>query len=183
MDDWTPAHGWEDRYEVTSHGKVRSKSRVVQSSYGKTRRIQGRELRPQLIRGYPAICLCVDGKRKNLLVHRIVAETFILNPERKPCVNHLDGDRQNNKVDNLEWCTHAENMRHAHETGLIPPSTIGPGEACPASKLNDISVAEIKKHLRNGVRQNKLAAQYGVAKGTIHYIAKGVTWAHIEAAP
>lgn len=182
MEDWTPVAGWEHRYEVTSCGKVRSKSRLVQSSYGKKRRIQGRVLTPQLVRGYPAVNVTIDGRRMNLLVHRMVAETFILNPEKKPYVNHLDGVRDNNCVSNLEWCTHAENMQHAHDIGLIPPSKIGPGEASPAAKLNDKSVSEIKKALRNGALQRDLAKEYGVAKGTISFIANGITWSHVEAA-
>lgn len=56
--------------------------------------------------------------RKNRNIHRVIAETFIPNPNNLPCVNHKDGNKQNNRVDNLEWCTHSENMLHSFRTGL-----------------------------------------------------------------
>lgn len=69
--------------------------------------------------GYKFVCLRKDGKNKNLLIHRLVAEAFIPNPKNLPCVNHKDGNKQNNNVENLEWCTQGENLKHAVEIGLI----------------------------------------------------------------
>lgn len=67
---------------------------------------------------YPRISTCVNGKKKNLKVHRIVAETFIPNPENKRQINHINGIKTDNRVENLEWCTQYENMRHAVSLGL-----------------------------------------------------------------
>lgn len=64
-------------------------------------------------RGYPIIRLCKDGVNKNYKVHRLVAETYIPNPDNLPCVNHKDEDKSNNHVDNLEWCDHAYNMEYS----------------------------------------------------------------------
>jgi hypothetical protein len=77
--------------------------------------------------GYYQICLCSNGKAKNVMVHRLVAIYFIPNPENKPCVNHKDGNKLNNDVLNLEWCTYRENSVHAQITGLSkkPPSLKG----------------------------------------------------------
>lgn len=69
--------------------------------------------------GYVQISLFQNGKRKPVLVHRLVAENFLENKENKPYVNHIDGNKLNNKMDNLEWCTCQENINHAYQKGLI----------------------------------------------------------------
>ncbi len=68
--------------------------------------------------GYLRIQLYYKGKCEFVSIHRLIAETFIANPENKAVVNHIDGNKQNNAVDNLEWCTQSENIRHAYDTGL-----------------------------------------------------------------
>jgi hypothetical protein len=68
--------------------------------------------------GYKIVNLKVDGKQHNHLVHRLVAASFVPNPENKKFVNHIDGNKLNNEVSNLEWCTRSENMKHANEIGL-----------------------------------------------------------------
>lgn len=68
--------------------------------------------------GYHRVTFCVKGKRTNHSVHRLVAKAFIPNPESKPQVNHKDGNKLNNSVANLEWCTNEENQKHAAATGL-----------------------------------------------------------------
>lgn len=69
-------------------------------------------------KGHLRAHLYKDGKTKLLFVHVLVAKAFIPNPENKPCVNHKDGNKQNNSIDNLEWVTQSENVKHAYETGL-----------------------------------------------------------------
>lgn len=64
-------------------------------------------------KGYIQHCISIKGKRKIIFPHRIVAELFVDNPENKPYVNHIDGNKQNNNCTNLEWCTNSENVRHA----------------------------------------------------------------------
>jgi len=71
--------------------------------------------------GYYEVTLFLDGKRHYKSVHRLVAETFIPNPENKLCVNHIDGNKLNNNVYNLEWVTHSENTKHAFANNLIKP--------------------------------------------------------------
>lgn len=101
-------------YTVTSQGKVFNK--------------RGRELAGEITQnGYHRVTLSIDGKSKRFLTHRLVAELFIPNP--KEVVNHKDGDKLNNSVDNLEWTTQKENIKHALETGLKKPvSTKGYGQ-------------------------------------------------------
>lgn len=104
-------------------------------------------------------------------VHRLVAITFIPNPDNKEQVNHKDGNKLNNNVDNLEWCTNDENMRHATLNNLRPS-----GESCKLSKLKAIDVIEIKNSDKN---INYLSKVYGVHPSTINNILIGYTWKNV----
>lgn len=110
------------------------------------------------------------------LVHRLIAQTFIPNPDNKPCVNHKDGNKLNNTVSNLEWVTHSENMRHAFDTGIYPARK---GSKQNNAKLTEAIVAEIKQRLKVGVTGTLLAKEYGVAHGRIYDIKHGRSWNHV----
>jgi hypothetical protein len=100
-----PIRGWEGLYEITNDGRVYSLRR-------------GTYLKPRLsMDGYKRVCLCNDTVRREYRVARLVAETFISNPENKPAVNHKDYDRQNDVVDNLEWTTDYENAHYSFKEG------------------------------------------------------------------
>lgn len=106
-------------HQVSSEGRIRRVTSVVNSSFNATRTISERILSHEPNDGgYKRINLLRDGKIKGFLVHRLVAEVFVSNPRNLPFVNHIDGNKINNHPSNLEWCTHQENMRHAVNTGL-----------------------------------------------------------------
>ena len=105
-----------------------------------------------------------------------MAKAFILNPEGKPEVNHIDGNRANNGVKNLEWVTGSENLKHGYRTGLIPV-----GSKRKLAKLTEAQVAEIKL-LKGKESQESIAKRYGVSQSAIYFIFKGVTWSHVIAA-
>lgn len=108
-DETRPVVGYEGRYAVTRDGRV--------WAYPNVSRLKGRWLKVHTMRsGYLYVPL-FNGKRKNVYVHRIVAMAW-LPASDKPQVNHIDGNRANNHVDNLEWVTHSENKLHAFRTGL-----------------------------------------------------------------
>lgn len=121
-------------------------------------------------KGYKVVKLVDDnGKRKMWLVHRLVAEAFIPNPENKPQVNHKDGNKQNNHVSNLEWCDQSYNMIHAFTNGLNKSI----GENHVNSKLNETTVNEIRN---SSVTNYKLAKIYGVSQATIYRVKNNITW-------
>lgn len=101
---------------ISDNGKVLSRER---------RGTDGRLLKKKEIKGghytngYQFVCLRKNGNSKKFSVHRLVAEAFIPNPQNLPCVNHIDGNKQNNSVENLEWCTYSENLKHAIDIGLV----------------------------------------------------------------
>jgi hypothetical protein len=90
---------------------------------GVVRRISNKKVKKSHLRksGYVAIQLCFDNKRKSFYLHRILAKCFIINPENKKYVNHINGIKSDNSVENLEWCTHSENMLHAFKNNLSKP--------------------------------------------------------------
>lgn len=113
-----------DYIEVSNLGNVRTKDIQRQFSFydrhHKTFKMTMRLIKSHIMKiqennkGYFFVCMKEFGKRKNLLIHRLVAEAFIPNPENKPEVNHIDGNPHNNRVSNLEWVTSSENRKHAY---------------------------------------------------------------------
>lgn len=116
---WKSILGYEGFYEVSDEGVVRTVPRRV-SCKGGTRMVPSKIRKFDITAGYYDVTLCKEGKTRTFLVHRLVAEAFIPNPENKEMVNHKDGNKQNNNADNLEWVTRAENDLHASLTGLRP---------------------------------------------------------------
>lgn len=121
-------------------------------------------------KGYRVFCTRLDGRKSKailLRVHRLVAETYIENIHNKPFVNHIDGNKLNNNVNNLEWVSSKENSIHARNLGLIKTLK---GEENPTTKLKDTIILEIIKmyiprHKEHGLRQ--LAQKYGVSHSTL----------------
>lgn len=115
---WASVVGYEGLYEVSNLGRVKNLKRKVPFWRG-MRTIPERILQNHINEyGYVYVRLYENAKGRNIKLHRIVAEAFIPNPTNKRCVNHIDGNKQNNTVENLEWVTHSENMQHASDNKL-----------------------------------------------------------------
>ena len=117
---WRFINGFENLYEVSNFGKVRSVDRIIIDTHC-ARLFKGKLLKATKSNGkqpYYYISLSKFGKVKKCFIHRLVAETFIENPFNKLQVNHIDGNPLNNRVDNLEWVTNAENTQHAYDIKL-----------------------------------------------------------------
>lgn len=118
MEIWKPVVGYEGLYEISNLGRLKSVSRTVNHSKTGSRKIPEKIKTPTDIKGYFCCYLYRENVGKRFAIHRLVAEAFIPNPENKPEVNHIDGDKHNNNLSNLEWVTPSENMRHALNAGL-----------------------------------------------------------------
>lgn len=118
LEEWRAVVGYEGLYEVSNLGRVRSIDRIVGvNSPNKNMRCKGRLLKQQCFLGYLCVRMMRHRKGNYKGVHRIVAQAFIPNPENKPQVNHIDFNKENNRVTNLEWCTQFENNRHTVNHG------------------------------------------------------------------
>lgn len=112
---WLPVLGYEGFYEVSDTGRMRSLDRVVKGNRGQAKPIKGRILKCFVNHdGYIRVALSKNSKVKKVAVHRLVAESFLENPNQYPVVNHIDEVKDNNEVSNLEWCTQSENVLHGN---------------------------------------------------------------------
>jgi hypothetical protein len=159
---WKTIPGYEGYYEVSNLGGIRSfQTKVLRKMNGVNSS------------GYQVVVFYKEGKTKSYTVHRLVAKSFISNHKSKREVNHINGVKTDNRVENLEWVTPRENQRHSVDTGLKSK-----GESNYNSKLTEIQAREIKYgHL--GLSHKEIACIYGVATSRINAIRMGRDWKHI----
>lgn len=137
----------------------------------------GKKLKGSMRNGYIRLDSSYNNKRIQYSIHRLVAELYIPNPENKPEVNHINGVKTDNRVDNLEWVSSTENMKHAYKLGL---KKVLNGDSNGNSKLNEKQIAEIRqKYTPRKYSTYKLAKEYNVSQSVVFYIIKNIMWKHI----
>lgn len=164
---WKPVVGYEDLYKVSNFGRVK---RV---KIGKGVMID-RIMTPELFRGGYLRVTLSNRKPKRFVVHRLVARAFIGEPPTpKHEINHINSNRTDNRVENLEWLTPLENMQHARKFGGL---ALQKGENHPMAILNWESVRNIRQMIKEGETQRSIAKMYGVHYSTIHLIKANKHW-------
>ena len=114
--------GYEGIYQISSTGIVKKLAQLKPLYKGQSHlkeKILKQDITKRNHTSYARVTLCYKGKTERISVHRLVATHFIPNPHNKPHINHIDNNGLNNCVDNLEWCTHSENMIHAHKQNRL----------------------------------------------------------------
>lgn len=152
---WKEIKGYEGLYLISTQGRVKSLQRkhpvILKQCYSA---------------GYAGVSLCRDTKIR-VLTHRLVAEAFISNTHLKPCVNHINGIKDDNRVENLEWCTYKENTAHGQNTGLIRKR--------PAAKLGVEDIQTIRR-LYETKTQTEIASIYSISQSTVSVIVTRKQW-------
>ncbi|MEO8640964.1 NUMOD4 motif-containing HNH endonuclease [Pseudomonas sp.] len=175
---WKAIPGFETYYEVSSHGHVRSLDRRTTDCIGRPFVRYGKQIYMRTeIKGYIAVRLCVDTVHKTFKVHRLVAYAF-LTPQPSPDhqINHINGVKGDNRVENLEWVSCSENVLHAFATGLCSSRK---GSANSRSILRDDDVRTIRQLSTSGITCAAISRKYMVSEATIRNILKRRAWTHI----
>ena len=167
MEIWKDVKGFENSYEISNLGNLRSKDRLVKHYQGGLRKYKSKLKKIRLNgKGYLRCNLKNDGKRYDFTVHRLVAEAFLTNEDNKPFVNHINGIKTDNRVKNLEWCTQEENITHAVKKRLIK------------TKLTDKQAMEIHN---SKLSNRKLSAIYDINHTIVWRIKNEIAYKHLWA--
>lgn len=169
MEKWKPIPNYS-LYHCSNTGLIKT---FNWKGHGQTR-----IMKPAFSGGYLKTMLKRDdGRTHSITIHRMVATTWIANVDGKDCINHINGIKHDNRVENLEWCTVQENNKHAISSGLV---YILKGEEIGNSKLTEKEVLEIRqKFIPRRVTRKILSKEYNVSEATIKDIVRGKTWTHL----
>ncbi len=181
LEIWKDVIGYEKYYQVSNFGRVkRINNRVWNKGYWRnkphyiTRQEKYLSIKSNK-RGYACCVFTKNCIEKGMQVHRLVAQAFIPNPQNKPQVNHKNGIKTDNKVENLEWCTQKENAQHAYINGLEPR-----GSKNGNALLTEKQILEIRnKHVPRKYPFKQLSKEYNVSVSNIASIVQRKSWKHI----
>ena len=180
-EEWKPVINYENLYEVSNLGAVKSLDHITIGRSGRKHRFNGRLLKPCLVKGgYHRIVLCKNGKTKKKMIHVLVMESFIGPKPKGTDVIHLEHVKvnSNNSLENLRYATKSCNMAFKYDDGTIPNQK---GENGARSKLKEKDVIKIKKLLKEtNILQKEIAEIFNVARPTISLLATGKNWSYLN---
>lgn len=167
QESWIKVVGFNN-YRISNFGRIFNEK-------------EKRELHPvpnKKRRGYFYISLQQDGRRENMLLSRLVAKHFLRNPNNLPQVNHINGNKSNNRIDNLEWITAKDNILHAITTGLAPRALRG--NQLPMTKTNEKDVKHIRQLALDGYLHKDIAKKFKLGVSTVTHIVNRTRWSWVD---
>jgi len=168
MEKWRSIKGMSGYYEASTLGRIRSLDRIAIMKNGHQRMKKGQIIMPQSSKnGYYHFTPCLDGKQITRRIARLIAQTWIPNPENLPVVNHLNLEKTDNRVENLEWTTISGNTIHAIQNGVLYT-----GENKYNAKLTYDDIPHIFDLYKYGFYQHEIGTMYGVVQKTIGLILR-----------
>ena len=173
QEQWFPIPGYEGFYSISNHNRVRRDIDGLKNT--KAGRIL--KLSTTTPNGYLRVHLCKNGLKETILIHRIIALIFIGPCPKGKQINHKDGNKLNNNLENLEYCTPSENAIHSYN---VLGKQAARGERVNTAKLTEKQVIEIRqRYIQENISQRELGVIYGVKQGPINKIISRKTWKHI----
>lgn len=177
MQEWKAIKGFEGGYEISNDGQVKSLARITKGGNNGPFAIKERLLRITFTKLRPNVSMSYQGTKRTFLVHKLVADAFLPQPEGKDVVIHKDGNLKNCCVDNLEWLSNAElaEKRKSDDTYKALKGT-----QVHSAKLSEENVLSIRdRYSRGNETMFDLAAEFNVSKALISYIVNYKSWKHI----
>lgn len=187
-DEWQDIPGYEGLYQASISGFIKSLDRTVKCRGSKQRVIPGRIIKShKKNNGYIFVRLTKNKKSKNKYLHRLVLKAFSNKNEWKDTVNHIDGNKENNCLSNLEWASRSENLKHAYKNGLNKVTEYQKSQTSKAnrgskqhfSRLSEENIPEIRDLYSSGMTYEQIGEKYSVHRETIGNIIRGNTWRHV----
>ncbi len=176
QEKWKDILAWEGLYQISNFGRVKSLEKHVINKSGTYTKRKERILKPSISKGYYHVILHRDKFKKGYTVHRLVAVNFLIEHDKNLHINHKDGNKLNNHIENLEWCTQKENSQHAVKNGLYKPLF---GEKAPRALIDKNKALLIISLLKSGFSGMEISEKTGTSNKIISSINTHTTWRHL----
>lgn len=175
---WKDIPGYEGLYKSSNLGRIKSLDKKITNKNGQSKIQREIILKETNDRGYKIVTLTNNYKSYRTGCHRLVAKAFIENPENKPCVNHKNGIKDDNRIENLEWVTYSENEIHSIR---VLGKTRKKGESSSLSKLTEKNVLAIRRLHRINPKYNRklVAKKFNIHPNSLNDITSRKSWKHI----